>query len=937
MSPAERAAFLDRETAGAPGLRAEVERLHAANESAGTFLAGPAPAPEHGSIGSFRLHEVLGEGGFGVVYLAEQTGPIRRRVALKLIKPGMDTKHVIARFETERQALALMDHPGIAKVFDAGETEVGRPYFTMEYVDGLSITSHCDQHRLPVRERLTLFLAVCDAIQHAHQKGVIHRDLKPSNILVAEQDGVPVPKIIDFGIAKAVGAGLEDRTRLTREGAAVGTLECMSPEQAGAIAAGVDTRTDIYSLGVVLYELLTGAPPFDAARLRAATWTDAVRMIRDEDAPTLTKRLGQLESVSAIAPARRSDPAALRRELRGDLEWITGRAIEKDPGDRYASASELGADIHRFLVDQPVLAGAPSTSYRVRKFVRRHRLGVSAAALVLLAIVAGGVAAGVGLTRAIRAEREAVREAESANRVTDFLVDLFEMSTPDRALGETVTARTLLDVGARGMQGEQIDDPRVRSRLLTAVGSAYAALGLQNEAVPLLREAVDAARAAGGEQSAEFGKSLSRLARGLETVGGGEEAGRLLDRSIEILARSPERDPSALALAIVAKARREFNNGRGAASDSLLDVAVAILEGTARPDTAALVTAYSVRGHFKATRRRVEDAVTDDMRALSLATALYGEHHSKVVSLHGSLAMDYMFLDDPEHAMHYGQEGLRLARAIFPSGHPSLGLALSRYGEALYSAGRWDEAVAVHEEALGIFRACYGAQHALVENELYSIALCHESAGEIGLAIDAMREGCEIIARLRGPQSAVTAARMRSLGSLYNAAGRFAEADSVFRMAIPNLDPTMPLESAAAHMELGNACRGRRRDAEADSLYRRAEALFDTTSAAVRVYYGECLTHHAYLRALQGRFEDAEAMMQRGIDIQLETDPEDSPNMLEGFVLWAASRARAGDEVGAIEALGRAVKCGPVEAEAARYPELAKLRGRPDYPLARGR
>ena len=369
-------------------------------------------------IAHYSILRLLGEGGMGEVWEAEQREPVRRRVALKLIKAGMGTKQVVARFESERQALALMDHPNIARVFDGGATEQGRPYFVMEYVQGERITAYCDRHRLTTRERLELFIQVCNGVQHAHHKGVIHRDIKPSNLLVSIQDDRPMPKIIDFGVAKATSQRLTDKTMVTQLGMLVGTPEYMSPEQAEMTTLDIDTRTDVYSLGVVLYELLVGAPPFEFDELRCAGIDELRRRVREDEPPTPSNRFTSLGGTSArIAAERRTDAPSLARQLRGELDWIVMRALEKDRTRRYASPAELAADIRRHLNDEPVLAGPPSTVYRMRKFVRRHRLGVTAASIVLLALVIGATAVTFGMLRARTAEAGAKQDAATAEQI----------------------------------------------------------------------------------------------------------------------------------------------------------------------------------------------------------------------------------------------------------------------------------------------------------------------------------------------------------------------------------------------------------------------------------------------------------------------------------------------------------------------------------------
>jgi serine/threonine protein kinase/tetratricopeptide (TPR) repeat protein len=432
-SAEERAAYLERACAGDAALREEVEGLLAALEKAGDFLRQPAiasgvtvdvpganqgnsaqasaPAEAAGSrIGPYKLLQALGEGGMGAVFLAEQTEPVKRRVALKIIKAGMDSARVIARFEAERQALALMDHPNIARVLDAGTTESGRPFFVMELVKGIPITRFCDQEHLTPRERLELFIPVCQAVQHAHQKGIIHRDLKPSNVLIALYDGKAVPKVIDFGVAKATGQSLTERTMFTEVGQVVGTLEYMSPEQAELNNLDIDTRADVYSLGVLLYELLTGSPPFTAKQLRSAAFTEMLRMIRESEPPRPSTRLSSSEELPVIAAKRKLEPAKLARLVRGDLDWIVMKCLEKERGRRYETANGLAMDVQRYLSDEPVLASPPSVRYRLGKFLRKHR-GPVLAALVMVVLLLGGI---VGTTWGfLRAEK--LRELAETN------------------------------------------------------------------------------------------------------------------------------------------------------------------------------------------------------------------------------------------------------------------------------------------------------------------------------------------------------------------------------------------------------------------------------------------------------------------------------------------------------------------------------------------
>ena len=524
---AERAAYLTAHCGGDGELRAAIERLLAAHDQPASVFTRPAPGMPTADyppitekpgtvIGPYKLLQKIGEGGFGVVYMAEQQEPVRRTVALKIIKPGMDTAQVIARFESERQALALMDHPNIAKVLDAGATETGRPYFVMELVKGVPITEFCDKNRLPAAERLKLFVDVCHAIQHAHHKGVIHRDIKPSNVMVTLHDGLPVVKVIDFGVAKATAQKLTEKTLFTAYGQMIGTPAYMSPEQAEMSGLDIDTRSDIFSMGVLLYELLTGTTPLSKQQLGEAGYAEMQRLIREEDVPRPSTRLSSLGGqATVLAGDRGTDPKQLVRLLAGELDWIVMKALEKDRNRRYSTPGDFAEDVERYLRQEAILARPPSLGYKLQKFAQRNRAAAVTAAVVFVALAGGAIAATFGMIAANRAEQKTAEQRDRATQERDAAIaarkETFDALTDltDTTVGDLLAEKKEAGPEAREFfdrvvkryerlaagQPDAAESDDIRARCLKSVGDVYRYLGSYEQALKAYGQAADLCRA----------------------------------------------------------------------------------------------------------------------------------------------------------------------------------------------------------------------------------------------------------------------------------------------------------------------------------------------------------------------------------------------------------------------------------------------------------
>ena len=641
------------------------------NDETRSVISGPLTPGER--IGAYRLIQRVGEGGMGVVWEAEQETPVRRIVALKLIRRGMDTADVVARFESERQALALMNHPGIARVFDGGATADGRPYFAMELVPGAPITEYCDRNRVAIDERLELFVHVCEAVQHAHQKGIIHRDLKPSNVLVTMQDGQPVPKIIDFGVAKATSQRLTDRPLHTQYGSVIGTPVYMSPEQFESGGIDIDTRSDVYSLGALLYELLTGNPPFGPEEGAQLSFDELRHRILEVEPPRPSSVLRTLPPDTKV-PAERSmaDGGTLSRRIHGDLDWIVLKALAKDRTRRYASVSELGADILRHGRREPVSAGPPSGVYRLRKFVSRHRVGVGAAAALVAAVLLGIAGTTVGLVRARRAESEALREAEVARQVSDFLVGIFEVSDPNEARGNTITAREVLDKGAKAVRAKLEGQPLVKGRFMGTIGMIYRNLGLYPEASSLLEEAQRVLERDLGPNDVRTIEAKRNLASALVLAGEIEKARPLMGDLLKASEKAygPDAPETARTLNTIAGFYITQEDYRAAVP--VLERCLAIREKTLGPTHPDVSKTLNNLGHARMGLRDLEGARRDFERALAVRMQAFGPDHPETARILTNLGMLALERKDPAEARRFLTQALgTLERALGPV-HPDV-------------------------------------------------------------------------------------------------------------------------------------------------------------------------------------------------------------------------------------------------------------------------
>jgi serine/threonine protein kinase/tetratricopeptide (TPR) repeat protein len=747
-----------------------VEALLRSHEQAGgvleqpLFRTAPGGDPPAGEacgqvIGGYKLLEQIGEGGMGAVWMAQQTEPVQRLVAVKLIKAGLDSKQVVARFEAERQALALMDHPNIARVLDGGTTPAGRPYFVMDLVRGVPITKYCDEHRLTTRQRLELFVPVCRAVQHAHQKGVIHRDLKPPNVLVASYDGRPVPKVIDFGVAKAAGQPLTEKTLVTGFGAIVGTLEYMSPEQAEVNQLDVDTRSDIYSLGILLYELLTGGPPFTRAGGGAGGLLETLRLIREQEPTRPSAKLATAAGLPTLATNRGTEPAKLTRVVRGELDWIVMKALEKDRNRRYETADALAADVQCYLNDEPVLACPPSVGYRLRKFVRRNTGAVLAGAAITLLLTAGVVGTAVGLVRSeqrAEGERRAKDTAEKRlaqiEKGIDVLGSLFadldpwEEENGGRPLRAVLGER--LDLAAAALEGDAVGDPLVVARLQDRLGETYLGLGDGPKAETLFAKAVAIRQEHLGDDHPLTLASRHHQALAFEAGGKRVEAVREFERvyaaRVEILGTDHlETLDTQHELAVC---HHRAGNPRAAIPllEQVQDGRVKQLGG----DHDRTLTTQQFLAQAYAAVGRHPEAITLAEQVRDARVKKHGAEHPLAVTALGELANVYRIGYRMKSALALFEQARDTVVPKLGPHHPQTLRILSGLAGVYRAYRRTGEAIELFEQIRERKVQVLGSHHPATLTTLFDLAMAYVDAGESGKALPLFQQAAVGVEKL---------------------------------------------------------------------------------------------------------------------------------------------------------------------------------------------
>jgi eukaryotic-like serine/threonine-protein kinase len=802
MPAAERCRYLERACAGDSATLLRIQALIGSFDDAVAFVGERSLE----QIGPYRLLRELGEGGCGIAYFAEQLAPVRRHVALKIIKPGMDTKAVVARFEAERQLLALMDHPNVAKVFDAGSTAAGRSYFVMELVRGLRITEYCDQLRLATAERLQLFMQVCHAIQHAHHKGVMHRDIKPSNVIVTMHDGLPVAKVIDFGIAKATQGPLSEQTLHTAVDQLIGTPAYISPEQTDLSQRSVDTRSDIYSLGVLLYELLTGSTPLDTGELLRSSPEEMRRRVREEEPPTPSAKLQTLEQST--------------HEVRGDLDWIVMRCLEKEPGRRYQTVNDLLLDLQRHLSHEPVDARPPSVVYTLRKFARRNRTMFAAMLAAAVFVIAFAVNTSIQAQRVAGERARVEQERQRAEKVAEFMLETLARTEPFgyADTGRPETAKELLDRAAAWLRQDVSQRPELRARLLESLASAFGRRGDHRSARDLLQEALELRKKlAGGTDDLATVRVITELASKNRWTGDLADADRLLQEAAAALHRLGEERSMLNSRLLHNRGRLALRRSEFRAAIKYLDHSMALSSELVGPRDIA-----------------VGEALIDKAHALNL-------------------------LDDPSAAERAARQAVDIY-STRPKLYPDRVYAEGALGEILRDRRKFAEASAILHEVLAANRRIYGENHRYTADMLESLARLARAQRRLPEAEEFARQAVERAINAEGMDAFATGYFRTTLGLIQTERGKYAEAEAQWRAALAVFEKASPADHphrAASEYFLGVVLLATKRPREAEThlraALRRAQRAGEQDWRIARVASGLGEALHA-----QGRTREAE-------------------------------------------------------------------------------
>jgi serine/threonine protein kinase len=873
-------------------------------------------------IGPYRLINMLGLGGMGEVWRAEQTEPIHRTVALKLIKAGMDTRAVVARFDSERQALALMEHPNIAKVFEAGATPEGRPYFVMEYVHGFPITDYCDRHRLTIKERLSLFMQVCEGVQHAHQKAIIHRDLKPSNVLVEEVDDKPVPKIIDFGLAKAIGQQLTEMTLFTEAGAMLGTPDYMSPEQADRNETNIDTRTDVYSLGVILYELLVGELPIGSRELRAAGIEAMLQKICEQEPPRPSTKLKSLGlSAKDSAERRKEAPESLERHLRGDLDWITIKALEKDRSRRYGSASDLAGDLQRYLLDQPVSAGPPSASYRAHKFIRRHRFGVGVAAASVVLLI------GFATTMTVQARRIA-KERDRANRIADFMTQMFAVSDPSEALGNAITARTILDTASNEVQVGLAKDPEVQSELMFTMARTYASLGLYPVAHNLSSAALENRRRLLGSADRKTLQSMTQLSWILDRQGHDDEAEKLIRQTIAEATRALGPDDAVTLEATDRLGAILERLGRFGEQEKLERQVVETSNRRFGPEDPHTLRAMVSLADALSSQSRYAEAEGIYRQALAIDQRVLGPEHPQTLGTMHNLANRIQEQGRYAEAESLYRQTLAIEQRVLGADHPDTADTMTTLANTFYYQGNSIEAEKWYRAALAILQKAVGPDNPSTTRSLEGLANALSANGHYAEAEKFERQVLDIRKNKLGSDHTDTLLSEYNIGDILYQKGNLPEAEKFIREAFDAQSRVLGAENAdtlASKAELARILIRESRYDEAEELARQA---FNTQLRILGPQHPDTLNSLQFLATAMvydHRYSDAKKLFEEILD---KMNKPASENVSIAWYNFACVAAAARDRDEAVQHLREAVRHG--------YKDIDHIRNDDDLKFLRG-